>query len=341
MSRFWIDIDNLPHVTIFDPLLRELEARGHTVELTVRDFAFSVERLRDLGLPATVIGRHYGKATWRKVAGTLWRAGQLTRWLGGRSFDLALSHGSRSAVLAAAWRGLPTVTMYDYEHVSTGLQERFASRILVPGLLMERGVFPDNPRYEGYPGYKEEIYLGRFSPDPGFRQQLECPENAVLVVLRPPARAAHYHDPRAETIFQAVVQRLRQSSCITIVLPRTPDELAELAPLVSPTFRILRRPVDGLQLVHAADLVISGGGTMNREAALLGTPVHSIFQGKRALLDEELARRHAFHFISNIGQVADIPLERKPSRVHSLDDTLLDWLCARFETLAREGTSRS
>jgi predicted glycosyltransferase len=340
VSRFWIDIDNLPHVTVFHPVIAELEARGHTVELTVRDVAFSVERLADLGLPATVIGRSFGRAGWRKVLGTLGRAARLRAWLAGRGIALGLSHGSRSAVLAAAWAGVPCVTMYDYEHVSTGLQERFADRILVPGALLDHGVFAGRPRYEGYPGFKEQIYLGGFRPDPGFRASLEVPETGILVVLRPPAREAHYHNPRAEAVFQAVVRRLRAQPVHTRVLPRNPAELAELLPLETGYFRLLRRPVDGLQLVAAADLVISGGGTMNREAALLGTPVYSIFQGKRALLDEELARTFPFEFIGEPAQVEAIPLVPRRAAPPSGDTALLHDLCSRFEGWAAGGALR-
>ncbi len=334
MSAFWIDIDNLPHVTIFEPVIHELRRRGHRVELSARDVAYSVERLEDLGLSCAVIGRAFGKAGWRKVAGTLARALRLRLWLRGRGFDLGLSHGSRSAVLASALAGLPCVTMYDYEHVSTGLQERFANHILVPGLLMERGIFSGRPRYEGYPGYKEEIYLGGFRPDPAFRGSLGLPEERVLAVLRPPARQAHYHNPRAEGIFRAVIQHLKASSCLTLVAPRNPEEREELAPLADEDFRLLDRPVDGLQLVYAADLVISGGGTMNREAALLGTPVWSIFQGRRALLDEELAVTRPFHFVESVEAVQQIRVEARERGAPPLDGSLLHALCDRFEQLA-------
>jgi hypothetical protein len=311
MSLIWIDIDNLPHIPIFQPLISELEEAGHEILITVRDFAYSVEKLEDSGLKFHVIGRHYGKATVSKVAGTLLRAGQLRRFLRNYPVDLAVSHSSRSAILAGWSRRIPTVAMFDYEHVSTTLQENFATHILVPELLLQPGTTLSSSKYQGYPGYKEEIYLADFVPDRDFRQQLQIPPDSIFAVLRPPATEAHYHNPEAETIFQAILERLDSEGLFTLITPRSAAQAAEFRHLSEERFRVLTRPVDGLNLISAADFVISGGGTMNREAALLGTPVYSFFRGKPGSLDRNLAASGKLVFISSRDEVSQIPCQRK------------------------------
>ena len=226
MALVWIDIDNLPHIPIFQPLIAELQAAGHEILLTVRDFAFSVEKLEDSGQRFEVIGKHYGKATLSKVMGTLWRAWQLRRFLRHYPVDLAVSHSSRSAILAAWSRGIPRVAMFDYEHVSTALQERLATHILVPELLLKSGALKQSQRYHGYPGFKEEIYLAGFLPDPDFRKQLQVPESALLAVLRPPATTAHYHNPEAEAILRTILERLDCDGVFTLIMPRSPAQVS-------------------------------------------------------------------------------------------------------------------
>lgn len=310
MALVWIDIDNLPHIPIFQPLIAELQAAGHEILLTVRDFAFSVEKLEDSGQRFEVIGKHYGKATLSKVMGTLWRAWQLRRFLRHYPVDLAVSHSSRSAILAAWSRGIPRVAMFDYEHVSTALQERLATHILVPELLLKSGALKQSQRYHGYPGFKEEIYLAGFLPDPDFRKQLQVPESALLAVLRPPATTAHYHNPEAEAILRTILERLDCDGVFTLIMPRSPAQVSMFTALPSDRFQVLTRPVDGLNLISTADIVISGGGTMNREAALLGTPVYSFFRGTQGVLDSELSTRGKLSFITNSDDVIQIPLKR-------------------------------
>ncbi len=316
MSLIWIDIDNLPHIPIFQPLIREFEEAGHKVLLTVRDFAYSVEKLEDSGLSFHVIGRHYGKATVSKVAGTLLRAGQLRRFLSDYTVDLAVSHSSRSAILASRSLRIPTVAMFDYEHVSTTLQEKFATDILVPELLLGDGSNLSSSKYHGYPGYKEEIYLADFVPVADFRQELQVPPDSILAVLRPPATEAHYHNPEAEAIFQGILERLSANGLFTLITPRSTAQAAQFNNLPGERFRVLTRPVDGLNLISAADFVISGGGTMNREAALLGTPVYSFFRGKSGSLDRNLAASGKLVFITSIEEVLQIPCQRKKLTQH-------------------------
>ncbi len=312
--RVWIDIDNAPHVAIFRPIIGRLRERGAEVIVTARDRTFVPEMLRKAGIAHTVIGRGQPKGSPAKAAALAGRAVRLARFASGKRFDVAAGHGSRSLPPAARLARVRNLTMFDYEHISTWLFRRFCDRILIPAAVAERrnGQLGSGPWFP-YPGFKEEIYLADFSPDPGIRSRLAIREEEILAVVRPPSRSAHYHDSRSEAILRAVADRLAKAPSMRAVwLRRDPDEPVP-AETRAANILVPAGPVDGLSLQAAADLVISGGGTMNREAALLGTPAYSIFTGSLGAIDEELIRADRLVSIRRVEDVDRIRLVKKTS----------------------------
>jgi predicted glycosyltransferase len=313
----WFDLDNSPHVPLFRPILAELHRRGTEVHVTSRRHAQTEDLLNLWKIPHVVIGAHGGRGRIRKVANLLQRAVRLREEVRGKPVTLAVSHGSRTQILAAASLRIPVLVMDDYEYSNQTLTRWFADTLLVPEAIpTERwtrsGVRED--RLLTYPGFKEEVYLRDFSPDPSFRSSLGIPEQALLVTLRPPSVSANYHDPRSERLFSACLQRLSsQEGVLCLVVNRTEAEL-RLIPddhLAAGRIRLLSNPVDGLQLLWASDMVISGGGTMNREAALLGIPTYSVFTGRRPAMDERLVAMGRMTFIESSRDVERFPLARR------------------------------
>jgi predicted glycosyltransferase len=327
MASIWLDLDNAPHVPLFRPLVRALRSDGHPVLVTFRDHGYVAELLRMSGIGGHRVGRHFGKRKLMKVAGLVSRSAQLGRFAAGRRIDVAVSHGSRALVLACAALRIPCVTMYDYEFVSTGLFNRLSRKVMLPDAIPEER-FPriglPAEKVIRYPGFKEEIYLGDFEPDSGILRALDLDPGRVIVVLRPPATMAHYHRPESDRVFGRVLERLRREDGMTaIVLPRTPGQAEELARSLADRdrFRVLTGPVHGLNLLWHSDLVVGGGGTMNREAALMGVPVYSTFMGERGALDDLLARRGRLRFVESAEDAAEIPLVKRTalSRAEDLE----------------------
>ena len=295
-KRVWIDLDNTPHVPFFLPIIRELESAGHRVVVTARD-AFQVCALADHhGLAYTTVGRHYGANKVLKVGGTLWRAAQLLPFVLRLKPDISMSHGSRPLVIVSSFLGIPSMLVFDYEH---------ATRI--PLARPALGVAPaaiDDPelakgfRYgvRSYDGLKEDVYAAAFRPDPSLLAELGVTEQEILVTIRPPATEAHYHNPEAEALYVEVVEFLGGTPGVRmVILPRTAGAQREFVLQHWPHWCADRkiilpeRALDGLNLVWYSDLVVSGGGTMNREAAALGVPVFSIFRGRLGAVDRYLA----------------------------------------------------
>ena len=298
--RVWIDLTNSPHVLVMRPLIARMREQGHDVRVTARDYAQTLELCARLGIEHEAIGRHRGGRLAAKAAGMASRTVALARWArddaraaGGRSFDVALGHGSNDVTAAAALLRIPSATMFDYEWatVQHNVNCRLARAVVVP-----EAIPPDRLRRYGatrklrrYAGLKEEYYLADFEPDAAVIGELGLDRTRPIVVVRTPPEVSLYH--RFENdLFARVLTRLRDAAAAEgvqpVVLPRVASQRAELARV--PGFAVPVHAIDAQSLIALADLVISAGGTMNREAVALGTPVYTTFEGRMGAVDERL-----------------------------------------------------
>jgi len=316
--RLWIDLANSPHVPFFKALKEKFVDLGHEVEITARDFAETVQLANTTGLSPQVIGGHGGGAVARKAGNLVNRAWALAAWARKRRFDLAVSHNSYSQILAARLLRLKSVTLMDYEYQPANhLAFRLSSRIIVPQSFPAeqlRHFGARSRKVRRYHGTKEDVYLAQFQPDPTFAKQLNTlgieAEN-VLVLLRPPAAEALYH--RFEnTLFSAILRQIQIRDNVRVVLlPRNQSQRDTYSSMANANVIIPLKPFDGPNLIAASDLVISAGGTINREAAALGVPVASVYAGKWAAIDEQLVNEGRLRRISNADQIAELPLKKK------------------------------
>jgi predicted glycosyltransferase len=319
--RIWIDLANSPHVPFFRALIPEFVARGHQVEISARDFAQTVELATKAGMLPHVIGTHGGGKLTGKAGNLIGRASALRKWARDRGFDLALSHNSYAQIAAGAALGIKCVTLMDYEHQPANhLAFRLAARVIVPR------AFPaaDLKKYgasmrkaKRYDGLKEDVYLADFTPDPQFAETLRklgIASEDVLIVARPPAHEALYHRFENELFDELLAHLSTKPKAKIILLPRTEAQRNEyekqnLANLIMP-----REALDGANLIATADLVVSAGGTMNREAAALGVPAASVYAGKWAAIDEELMREGRLRKIASREDVESLTVQKKDER---------------------------
>jgi uncharacterized protein len=297
--RVWIDLTNSPHVLVMRPLIERLGEQGHEVRVTARDFAQTLQLCERLGIAHEAIGRHRGERLTAKALGLASRSSALVRWAraeqrsGGGRFDIALGHGSNDVSVAAAILRIPSSTMFDYEWatVQHNINCRLARAVVVPAAIP-----PERLRRYGaagklrpYEGLKEEYYLADFEPDAAVLDELGLDRERAIVVVRTPPEVSLYHR-FANDIFTRVLSRLRDAAAgagvQSVVLPRVAAQRAELSGV--PGFVVPDHAIDAQSLIAHADLVISAGGTMNREAVALGTPVYTTFEGRLGAVDERL-----------------------------------------------------
>lgn len=308
MMKIWIDLDNTPHVPFFKPIIRELEKKGYTVILTARD-AFQVCELATLyGLAYKKVGKHYGKNPLFKVWGLCWRSLLLLSFVIREKPVLGLSHGSRSQILLCNLLRIPTVMVMDYEHAQTPLLLQPRWEIIPTALSNERLQCKTKERILSYEGIKEDVYAPEFKPDPSIVSQLNL-NGGILVTVRPPANEAHYHNSESDSLFIEFMERVCSTPGVKVILlPRNKLQETHIRQNWPQWFKdskvvIPKHAVNGLNLLWHSDVVVSGGGTMNREAAALGIPVYSIFRGKSGAVDRQLQNEGRLMLIENIDDV--------------------------------------
>jgi predicted glycosyltransferase len=293
--KVWVDITAPAHVLVFRPLIALLRGRGDEVEITSRDYAQTIQLLELHGIEAEILGRHGGRSRLGKARSLFSRLHALRSWAKGRDFDVALAHGSHELTMTARRLGIPSATTFDYEFawLQHQLGCRAATRVVVPDAipperLARYGV--EKPKLRRYPGLKEEYYLADFEPNPAALGQWEIDPARTLVVVRTPPDVSLYHR-RSNPLFPQVLDHLgRNESVHAIVIPRTPEQRDYVRGLGLPSVLVPDQAVDGQSLIALADLVVSAGGTMNREAVALGVLVYTTYGGRLGGVDEMLIR---------------------------------------------------
>jgi len=309
-KKIWIDLDNSPHVPFFLPIMEELRNRGYEIILSARNSYQVCELVKLYNLPCTVIGSHWGKNRLLKVIETCFRTIQLLPLVLKYKPAIALSHGSRAQLLACLMTNTPNIVMYDYEFT-----ERM-SFLPLPWQFTPQ-YLPDSPdadakgRILKYPGLKEDVYVPRFRPDPTLRVNLGLTSSDIVVTVRPPAIEAHYHNKESEQLFEtAMTWFMERPEVRVILLPRNSRQAASLRETWGQWIErrkiiIPEQVVNGLNLIWFSDLVVSGGGTMNREAAALGVPVYSIFRGRIGAVDRYLEQSGRLVLLEHVEDVRE------------------------------------
>jgi uncharacterized protein len=313
--RVWIDLANSPHPLLFEPIVRGLRERGHDVALTARDNAQTVELALARWNDFDVIGGPSPKRRAAKVAQLARRVRDLRAWARARRPDVALSHNSYAQIVAARSLRMRTVTAMDYEHQPANhLAFRLAHRVLLPEALRGSCVSRQGAReakVRWYPGLKEELYLGDLQPDPDPLARIGVTRargQAIVVARTPPSRAL-YHRGENPLFPEAIAAVARQPHVRCIVLTRYPEQRDAVESL-APNLTVPSSAVAALSVMREADLVIGAGGTMTREAALLGVPTVSVFAGPRPAVDAWLEEHGRLRRVATAADL--LPIVARP-----------------------------
>ena len=326
--RVWIDCTAAAHPLVLRPIAEGLEARGHEVFVTAREYGQTLGILERLGMPYTAVGEHGGASKLAKGRAVAARSAALGRLVWARRPQLALAHGSVDLAVVAACFRIPSVQMQDYEfaRLQRQISFRLARRVLAPDSIpLERlaRIGAKGRKLVRYPGLKEEYYLAGFEPDPAVLDELGLDRERVLVVMRPPPETSEYHAPN--DVYAATVRRLADAAgeAQAVIVPRTAEQGAAVRALGAANLIVPERAIDAQSLIAYADLVVSAGGTMNREAVALGTPVFTTFSGRMGGVDEALIAAGRLRVLTD---PAALPLRKRSAPVgvrHPRDPELL------------------
>jgi predicted glycosyltransferase len=334
--RIWADMSGPAHVLVLRPIIERLRERGHEVLITSREYTQTQELLELHHMEHTSIGKHGGASRVRKLMRLIQRTGKMRRYGKGAGFDLAIAHGSNDIAIASRLLGIPEANMHDYEfavaqhHVGCRLAKRVIFPDSVPPERLKRfGVGPE--KLFQYPGIKEEYYLADFEVDQDALSKLGVDPERVVVVVRPPPDVSLYHR-KSNPLFPQVLARVGSEAGVhAVVLPRTPAQREYVRELALPSLIVPEHAVEAQSLVALADLVVSAGGTMNREAVALGTPVYTTYGGRLGGVDEALIRSNRLRPLTDPRALV---LEKKTSqgeRVRRDPNLLVDLMLGAAE----------
>jgi predicted glycosyltransferase len=312
----WVDCTAAAHPLVLRPVIERLEARGHEVFVTAREYGQTLGVLDRLGIPYESVGVHAGASTLRKGAAVAGRSTGLAKLVWGRRPDLALAHGSVDLAIVSWSFRISSVQMQDYEFAGWQRQVAFraARRVLVPDSIPVerlRRVGAKERKLVRFPGLKEEYYLAGFEPDPAALDELGLDREKVLVVVRPPPETSEYH--ARNDVYDAAIRRLAGAVEVqAVVIPRTGQQAAEVRAMGAENLIVPASAIDAQSLIACADLVVSAGGTMNREAVALGTPVFTTFAGRMGGVDEALIAEGRLRVLDD---PAELPLRKRETPV--------------------------
>ena len=291
--RVWVDCTAAAHPLVLRPVIERLEAQGNEVFITAREYGQTLGILDRLGMPYATVGEHGGASKLGKARALGGRSARLTRVIWDRQPQLAIGHGSVDLALVSACFRMPSVQMQDYEFARLQRQVAFrlATRVLAPDTIpLDRlaKIGAKGKKLFAYPGLKEEYYLADFEPDPTVLDELGLDRERITVVVRPPPETSEYHAPN--DVYAATVRRLaaETDTVQAVIVPRTAEQGEAARALGAPNLIVPAEAIDAQSLIAHADLVVSAGGTMNREAVALGTPVYTTFSGRMGGVDEAL-----------------------------------------------------
>jgi hypothetical protein len=320
--KIWIDITNSPSVLVFYSIIKELKRRGHFVMVTARDYAQTVPLLNKYAIDYTLIGKHMGRSIVKKIFGLLYRSLRLIIFSLRKKADLAVSHNSNDLAVATFFLRIPHVVMFDYEYaeVSHRINFKLVSNILVPeaipqDILLKYGAKPE--KIIRYPGFKEQIYLPDLPQEDDLPKKLKLDESKITIAMRPPATMALYHRFENELFLEILRELMSREDVNIILLPRTAEQREQFSRIVNERVIIPSNVIGTHSLLHHTDLMIGAGGTMNREAALIGLPVYTVFRGRIGALDQMLIREGKLKVVDSLKDITLIKRTNKEKMIKS------------------------
>ena len=317
--KVWIDFSNSPHPLLFAPVARRLDAEGHEVLITARDNAQTIELARERWPTVEVIGGASPRARAAKLQTLGGRIRDLRHWASRARPDVALSHNSYAQIVAARSLRIPAVTAMDFEHQpANNVAFRLATTVLVPEVLpldiiRRQGATP--AKLVRYPGLKEELYIGDFKPDRAILAKVGVdPRPRIVAVARTPPTRAVYHSS-SNPLFEPVLRTVcSQEGVVCVALTRHPEQIAAIEGFALRNCIVPDNAIDSRSLVYVADVMIAAGGTMTREAAIMGIPTWTMFAGKTPAVDVSLERDGVLSRLVRPEQLADLSPRRADPR---------------------------
>ena len=290
--RIWIDITNTPHVNVLMPIIRHLE-KDHELFFTARDFSETLPLLKKNGITPIVYGKYKGKSRIKKVMGMLGRMWTMLFKL--PKFDLALSLGGNYTSAIAFLRGKKSIVFSDndisFKFFSFSMGSFFIFPYYFKYQKIQKKYRIKDSQIKTFNGFKEDIYIAEFEPDPAFLEQLPFRD---FITIRPENLKASYVPKDSTTIVPQLFEVFKDMNIL--FLPRYEEEKKYAEGYANVWYP--NGPLSGLDVCYNTKAMLTGAGTFAREAALLGVPAVSFFPSPVFLSVDEAMQELGIEFKS-------------------------------------------
>ena len=304
----WVDITNLPHVLFFRDFINT-----HDCLVTTRDFGHLTDLLEHNNIEYTSVGRHGGSDKYSKLSESAKRVEELAKIISGDDIEYAVSKHSVELPRVAYGLGIESIFVLDNEHA---VQQNRLTLPLVDNLITPEGLSKDIISGQGanmdglqsFKGVCEASHLNSFKPSDAFKEYGE------YVIVRPEPYMASYFKDKAQT--QSLINTLSSSGYEVLVLPRDKEVYENAVHLEN---------IDSLNLIYHSKAFFGGGGTMNREAAILGVPAFSFYSQKLLGVDRFLIKEGLLRHITDLDSLdLDSGFEDNREKAKKLRETFED-----------------
>ncbi|OGF68261.1 MAG: hypothetical protein A2Y62_02745 [Candidatus Fischerbacteria bacterium RBG_13_37_8] len=293
MKKIWFDLTNTPHVHFFKPFIKRYSAYFN-IFITARNFAETVQLAKnEYNISPTVIGTHAGKHKVKKAYCLIIRFIQMLNRVG--NFDYAISCGGTEACIIAKLKHKKAITFDDNDLSPNWMYSHFTDFAFFPAAIPEHSLFRQGFKAASiirYNGFKEDIYIADYEPDENFLNILPFRN---YIVVRPENLMATYVKNAGDSITIKLIQMLNEKNYNILYLPRYQQDINYVK-----DFKNIFMPskaINGLDACYFSSGVLSGAGTLSREAACLGKCSVSFFAGKTLLaVDQQMIKEgRIFH----------------------------------------------
>lgn len=312
--KIWIDIQLPPGTQFFRPFISEFSEYGE-ICVTARDCAETVGLLENFGIKHYVVGSEKSTISMVKVLNTIKRSLNLYQKV--KNFDVCFALGNLHSIYVSKMKGKLCINFMDNELGLKGISERrsafdfgvvksqtwLADAIIVPSVFPLEGLVADGMKRERiftFNGLKEDVYLADYKPNSSILAEIPFDN---YIVIRPESSAIYKEN--VPSLIPKLTKRLVSEEFNIIYLPRNMKDVEMVQNLrASGRIFIPERPLNGLDLCYFSQAVLSGSGTITREAVCMGKKAVSFFPGKNFLaVDLSLIRERRLLHSRNVGYI--------------------------------------
>ncbi len=311
----WLDFLTPKQLFFLGELSRRLEARGHHVFRTTRQYREVDTLIKLKNIEALTVGKYGGATLEGKLAASANRIERLSHIISRLKPEISIAFASPDAARTAFGLGIPHFTVNDSPHSA------FVARLTIPLALnlFSPAVIPKaawsalgarRDQVIQYNALDPVAWLKSFTPNPSVLYELGLDTSRPILVFRVEEAFASYllgyskvEEPTILLIINKLIEEYERPVQI-VVLPRYDEQIPVIRASSHNRIIVPKKALDGPSLLSYTSIFIGAGGTMTAESALLGTPTLSCYPREPTIVENYLIKEKLVNRITDAGKAS-------------------------------------